>query len=210
MFKVKLNLAKLTVLAKIAKAKQVVTDMTANVNFTTPFPALASITTAANELETAQTEAAEGGKGKNAVMRVKEKAMDSLLTAESSYVNYASNGEEYIILSSGFEARPNHSPALPIPDPPFAVQAKSSLVAGQLLITFKTHVRSLLYRVEESPASVNGNVVTNSWTLVGLTSRRSLLATGLNGGAYYAFRVAAISASGQSEWSEIAIGKVAF
>ena len=210
MFKVKLNLAKLTVLAKIAKAKQVVTDMTANVNFATPFPALASITTAANELETAQTEAAEGGKGKNATMRAKEKILDALLTAESSYVNYASNGEEAVILSSGFESRPNHSPKLPVPDPPYSVQVNSKLVAGELSIKFKTHTKSLLNRVEISAASVNGNVPTDNWTLVSLTSRKSAIVTGLNAGAYYGIRIAAIAASGQSEWSEIAIGKVAF
>ena len=210
MFKVKLSLADMNVLAKIAKAKQVVTDMTGNASYATPFPALADITTAADELEVARKKAEEGGKGTASAMHEKEKVVDSLLTAESHYVDYQSNGVESVIISSGFEARSTHASHLPKPNPPFAVEAISKMNAGELLIRFKTDVKSLLYLAERTNASTNGNVPTDTWTKVGLSSRKSLLVKDLTAGAYYGFRVAAISPSGQSDWSEIAVGKVAF
>jgi hypothetical protein len=53
MAKTKLGLGTLSVTHKVELARQIVIKMTGNANFTTPVPALAAITTAANSAETA-------------------------------------------------------------------------------------------------------------------------------------------------------------
>ena len=210
MFKVKLSLARMTVLAKIAKAREVVTGMTGNASLPTPMPALAPITTAADEAEAAVEVAASGAKKAKAALREKEVVLDKLLKGEASYVDYASNGVESVILSSGFEAMPTKHSQLPKPEPPFAVSAISNMTPGELLVRFKSIKKSPTYLVQVSGPSVDGSINTNTWTLLGFTTKRSIVAKGLVAGAYYGFKMAAIASAGQSDWSEIAVGKVAF
>src|ERR1041384_1006928 len=54
--RIRLNLHKLSVTQKIAKAEQIVAALTGNPSFPTPSPTLASITAAANELKTANAD----------------------------------------------------------------------------------------------------------------------------------------------------------
>src|SRR3954462_8652021 len=103
MSKIKLNLSKLTVTEKLAKAEQIVLKMTGNANFPTPSPGLVAITTAANELKTAYAEsqaARQTQKEKTATQNTKEDILDELLTQEAAFVESVAGNNEEIILSA--------------------------------------------------------------------------------------------------------------
>ncbi|MCG3166661.1 MAG: hypothetical protein POELPBGB_02441 [Bacteroidia bacterium] len=104
MKKVKLSLSRLATMVKVAKARQIVTAMTGNVNFPTPNPSLATLTTAANETETAFNNAEDGSNSAQVLLEEKEKALNKLLTQIASYVDNIAAGEETIINSAGMEA----------------------------------------------------------------------------------------------------------
>lgn len=60
--RVSLAFVRRTVAVLISFCRTVVTMMTSNSNFTTPFPALADVTTATDALETSNETAADGGR----------------------------------------------------------------------------------------------------------------------------------------------------
>src|SRR4051812_44558904 len=102
MSKVRLNLSDLSISEKIAKAQQVVTALTANPNFPAPTPALANITSAANDLKTAADDVQatrQLGKEKTAIQNQKEAALDQLLAQAGSYVAAIAGTDEQLILS---------------------------------------------------------------------------------------------------------------
>ena len=96
---------------KIEFAKNSVTKMTGNTNFATPDVALSLITTATNTLETKYNLAIGGGKQQTADMHQARKALDDLLHKEGLYVERIANGNETIILSSGYNASKQPAPA---------------------------------------------------------------------------------------------------
>lgn len=118
MKKVALKLSTRSVPDKIEFAGIIVLQMTGNPHFATPNPSLASITFAANVLETAYKKAKVGGPKDTEDMYAKEKILDQLITAEGSYVEYTANlspnNTEVIILSAGMEVKSQGSINIPI------------------------------------------------------------------------------------------------
>jgi hypothetical protein len=89
MARIKLNLARLSAAEKTAKARQLVTSITGNPDFPTPTPSLASITTAATDLENAiaaAQAARQDAKTKTTDQNDKESFLDRLLTQLAAYV----------------------------------------------------------------------------------------------------------------------------
>jgi hypothetical protein len=210
MYKVRLNWRQLSVLAQIAKAKQVVTDMTGNPNYATPFPALASITTAADEMEIARKAEEEGGLGTKAVLKAKAAVLKNLMDALAGYIDFESGGDQAKIESTGLEARATHTSPLPPPDAPYGLKVIPSLTASELLIRFKENPKALFYTVVKTAPSQDGNVNTENWINVGLTSKLNIVAHDLTPGAYYGFKVKATARSGESAWSETVVAKVIY
>ena len=83
MAQIKLNFSRLSIPEKIARARQIVTALTGNPHFTSPQPPLASITTAASELETAFADVQairQEAKTKTTIQNAKEDVLDKLVT----------------------------------------------------------------------------------------------------------------------------------
>jgi hypothetical protein len=104
-FVVKLSLDRKSIPVMIEFGRHVVISMTGNANFTTPSPALAAITTATDELETAFNAAQGAGPLQTALMYEKERAWSILMTALGNYVDNVAKGEQSIILSAGMETK---------------------------------------------------------------------------------------------------------
>jgi len=204
MAKTRLNLGSLTIAEKIAKAQQIVAALTGNASFPTPSPALANITSAANELKTASDDVLvvrQSGKEKTAVQNQKEDALNQLLTQCAAYVESVAGNNEQLILSAGLDMR---AAAVSNTDPPNQPQALTATAGdhdGEIDLSWDTVGGAKSYVVEKS-----GDPVTpTTWSHAGVSTRSNYTADGLTSGTRYWFRVAAVNSNGQSGWSDPAM-----
>src|SRR3990172_3419705 len=122
--KVLLSFKALSVPKKIVFGRNVIEEMTGNANFVTPNPTIAVLTQTTDDLETAESAALGGGEEQTAIMHQKEKIWDDTFELEAKYVDGIANGDEAIILSSGFNHSKQPQPH-GIPDAPENVKIKS-------------------------------------------------------------------------------------
>ena len=202
MSQVKLNLHHLTIPQKVQKFRQIVTAMTGNVNFTTPDPALAAITAANNNLESAYNDAQaarETAKQKTDLQEAADRAVDLLMTAEASYVQLQSGGDAAKIQSSGMDVRDPSAPVGNLPAPG-DINASEGDHDGEVDLHWN--------RVKGAKSYVTQHTATPteaaSWNHPAISTKSSINITGLATGTKYYFRVAGIGAAGQGAWSEIA------
>jgi len=204
MAKTRLNLGSLTIAEKIAKAQQIVAALTGNASFPTPSPALANITSAANELKSASDDVLvvrQSGKEKTAVQNQKEDALNQLLTQCAAYVESVAGNNEQLILSAGLDMR---AAAVSNTDPPNQPQALTATAGdhdGEIDLSWDTVGGAKSCVVEKS-----GDPVTpTTWSHAGVSTRSNYTADGLTSGTRYWFRVAAVNSNGQSGWSDPAM-----
>jgi len=200
MAKVKLNLPTLSLTEKVQLARSIVTAMTGNVNFTTPAPTLASLTSAANDVE-AKANAAQvkrqAAQTATSIQNDAEAALDLKLGQMANYVEVASNGEEAKIESAGIDVRSPRAPVGLLP----AVQALAATggdMNGECDLNWQPVPKSKNYVIEKSPDPITAS----SWQQVGFSTKSKFTVPGLTSGTKYWFRVAAIGTAGQAPWSD--------
>lgn len=202
--KIRLNLAGLSIAEKLAKARQIVTALTGNTNFPTPSPALANITTAANELETAgaETQAArQAAKEKTSIQNQKEDALDQLLTQLAAYVESVAGSNEQLILSAGMDMRASAVVSTAPPAQPQGLTATAGDRDGEIDLSWDTVANAKSYIIEQSLDPVTPA----SWAHASVSTRSSQTMSGLTSGTRYWFRVAAVNINGESGWSDPAM-----
>jgi hypothetical protein len=196
-----LGLSKLSIPAKIEKARHMVTAMTGNSSFTTPVPALASVTTAINTLETAYNAAQGAGPLQTATMRDKEAILDNLLSQLVNYVEVAANGVEAVILSAGIDVKSKGGRSAA------TFTADDGEHSGEVVL----HTRSAgaarasyIWQVAPDPLpnELTTPSATSTWQQLGVSVRASFVANNLVAGVKYWFRVAVVGKNGQSTWSD--------
>ena len=199
--KIKLNLSALTVPEKIAKARQIVTKMTGNAHFPTPTPNLVSVSDAADFAENANGQAQDArqtAKQKTSALNQAEDRLDKLLNQIAGYVESIAGGDEQTILSAGMDVR---AVAVATTDTPGQPQALTPTVGdrdGEIDLSWDTVTGAKSYVIDRS-----GDPVTPaSWSHGGVSTKSNFTAEGLNSGARYWFRVAAVNNNGQSGWSD--------
>lgn len=203
--KVKLNFSALSVSEKIARARIIVQNMTANaVNFPNPMPALADVTAvidAAEQAYNAALKARDISKQRTAELEQQEEALDDMASRLAGFVESASGGKEEIILSAGMDVR---TPAVVSGQPPAAPTSLAATAGdheGEIDLVWNASSNARSYVVQSSPnpptdsSWAQANIVTVSKTTIG----------GLVSGAKYWFRVAAVGGGGQSGWSDPAM-----
>jgi fibronectin type III domain protein len=204
MAKIRLNLDKLSVPEKIAKAHQIVAALTGNADFPTPSPPLATITSAANELKTADDDvlaARQSGKEKTVIRNQKVDVIDQLLTQCAGYVESVAGTNERLILSAGFDVRALKVNTTEAPTQPQDLAASAGDHDGEIDLSWDTVAGAKSYVIEKSPDPVTST----TWTHAGVSTRSSFTVQGLTSGTRYWFRVAAINKNGQSGWSDPAM-----
>ena len=200
MAKIRLNLKNLSVTDKIAKGRHIVTAMNNNANFPNPNPPLTEVTASLDELaqafalvQSAKSEVATRVITQdNAAARV-----DQVLTKLAGYVESCAGNDATLITSAGMETKASRSaPALP--SVPQAVGANAGEHEGEINLFWKAVPNARSYTIEfsDNPATAA------SWTHVGIATSASKVIANLTSGKRYWFRVAAVSAGGQSGWSE--------
>jgi hypothetical protein len=197
---VKVGTSKMPVTDKIQFARQIVTQMTGNTNFTTPAPTLASITAAANGLETAynNAQAAQAqAKSLTSTQDDASAALDLLLTQEGNYVENASGGDQAKIESSGFSVR--NIPAGPIGDlpAPADVDVTPNDNAGTVNMSWEKVRGAYTYIVEKA-----ADAPSLTWAPALTATKTKVVVNTMTSGAKYWFRVSAVGAAGQGPWSD--------
>ncbi len=200
MARIRLNLKKLSVNDKIAKGRQIVTAMTNNASFPNPSPPLTEVTTALDELTQASAlvQSARSEVTTRAVTQDNAEAkVDQALTKLAAYVESVAGKDDTLITSVGMETKALASTPT-LPSVPQALSANAGQHEGEINLSWKGVPNARSYTIESSldPATAA------SWTHTGIATSASKVIANLTSGKRYWFRVAAVSAGGQSGWSE--------
>jgi hypothetical protein len=202
MGRIKFNLSSLSIPEKLARAQQLVAALTGNPNFTSPHPPLAEVTAAIEELEAAANAAQaarQEAKARTATQNAKEDAFDQILVQLVAHVESVAGNNQEIIMSAGLDVRgaggPSHTPSTPS----FSISLTATVGDhdGEIDLSWDTVRGARSYVVQRSPDPPSEP----TWTHSGVSTRSRTTVEGLNSGTRYWFRVAAITASGQSAWS---------
>ena len=200
MKKIKLNLSALSDLQLAAFADAIVTSMTANANFTTPDPALATLTGDANAIRNKITQIAD----LDAQHDVAAGQLTALLQATRNdvrmmgdYVQDKSDGNPDKIRSAGFDVQ--GEPEL-LGDLAGVenLRVAFSNVEGQLNSRWNK-VRGASSYIVEHALNPSG-----PWTPAAVTTRVSHKITGLTPGQKDYVRLCAVGAAGPGPWSDLA------
>jgi hypothetical protein len=204
MGRIKLNLKSLSIPEKLARAQQIVTALTGNAHFPTPHPTLAEVTAAINELEEASQAAQaarQEAKTRTATQKAKEEAFDRIMTQLVSHVESIAGDDDARIMSAGLDVRAPTSSTSATPSAPTALTATAGDHDGELDLSWDTVRSARSYIVERSPDPPTDT----SWAHATVSTRSSTTLDGLTSGTRYWFRVASVTASGQSGWSNPAM-----
>jgi hypothetical protein len=203
---VSLGLTRITPFGLLVKGRNMVDKLTGNTAFPTPTPALADVTTACDELETAIKD-----HGYNPGPREKEardaafNKLKDLLVDLGGYVQAASNGDRTKIESAGLEVRKGASPVGLLPAPQ-KVDARTTAYPGRIEVRWGGVHGKLMYAlwVCTGDPKEEGN-----WELLVQTSRNRYTADELSSDKIYYFRVVAIGTAGASPVSDVTSAKAA-
>ncbi len=187
--KVALNINNLSVSEKINKARSFVDALTNNPGiFTNPSPALATVTTAVDDLETAWNDAVDGGKTRKALMHDKEKVMVKLLFDLAHYVEGVANNDETIVHLAGMEIKKTGH--ISVPD----FEVVHAADRGAVRLRVKPATKKTVYRWEFCKDPIG-----NAPFTVAKTTTQAITNFGdLDEGVKYWFRVVFISDGGES------------
>jgi hypothetical protein len=188
--KVIINYSNLSVLELIELARNSAIKMAANATvFVTPDVLYAAMNAAATLLETKYNAAQGGGKQQTAEMNQARKALEELIRKQALYVERIANGNESIILSSGFAISRQ-----PVYNAQPDFEASNGEHSGEVLLKHKAVQGAKSWVWQYSTDGVE-------WTHSGISTQTSYLVTGLTPVSKYWFRSAYVTIDGQSEWS---------
>lgn len=196
MKRIKMNFWNQAIPDQIMKARNIVEQMTGNSNFATPTPSLAVMTEAIDKLEAAYEAALDGGKTRKAAMNREAERLIELVVQLAAYVQLESQGNEAIILSSGFDVRAAAS-ASRAPETPLEIKRVSSTREGEVDLKWAPvkHARAYILESNDNPSDEKG------WTFVDVSCKAGYTASDLNSLSIKWFRVAAVGIKGRSDFS---------
>jgi hypothetical protein len=115
-----LDFLRLSIPLKITKGRNVVTEMTDNPSFTTPDVPLADLSEVNDLLESRLIASQNGGKEETILLHQAEEIWNNLMRKEARYVERIADGNEAIMISSGFNTSKQPTPAI---RPEFSAEA---------------------------------------------------------------------------------------
>ena len=199
--KTKLNLHNLSIVAKIAKAKQIVAALTGNPNFPTPNPTLNAIDLVITKTETkaAERDAAQQlAKTKTIELNGCEDELNAILSQIAAHVDSVAAGDRAKIHSAGLDTRAGATSTTEPPPPPSGLDSSIGDHEGELDAFWDpvAGARSYLIQTNEDPTVATG------WQHTGVSTKSKYTIKGLQSGKRYWMRVAAVNSVGQSGWSD--------
>ncbi|MCZ4410668.1 fibronectin type III domain-containing protein [Cryomorphaceae bacterium 1068] len=201
-FKVRSGLSSLTTAQLLDKTALIIRNVDGNANFPTPDPAIADLTAQAELTAEWLEKSAFGDKRAIARRRRETAALLELMRRMATYVNFTANGDEDVILSSGFDVRRKPEPSGPLAQP-IEFMAKRSEKSGEVVLDWKAIDHAKAYQVEYTttdPASPEA-----TWQVATVTSKSKASVNNLTRGTDYWFKVKAISGTKSSAYSDVAL-----
>ena len=202
-----LDLKNITVPDKIQFLREIVTQITGNANYTTPSPALATITGKANALETAlgaQQTAQQIAKTATTNLETAVKAADTAVNSLSNYVWETSGGDEAKIQTAGMSLRAPKTPTTSLAAPQ-NLNVTGGDSDGELDASWDRVNKAKTYEVQIS----DDPPTSTSWRAGDIASASKITLTGLTSGAKIWVRVRALGPKGlKSPWSDPAVKRV--
>ena len=187
--KVIINYSHLSVLELIELARNSAIKMAANEDvFPTPDVPFAKINLAADNLETAYHKAQGGDKQMISEMNQLRKVLDDLIRKQAMYVERIADGDETIILKSGFEMSRQ-----PIQSVKPEFEASNGEHSGTIDLKRKPMqgAKSWVWQYSNDG---------NEWIPAGISTQASFTVEGLKPVTKCWFRSAYVTIDGQSEW----------
>ncbi len=175
--------------------RNVVTMMTTNPAFTTPFPALTAVTTALDTLETAAEAAMDRSRVAIANRNAAAAEVLSLLRQLAAYVQSHSVGDVAVLISSGFHPVKGSTPIGPL-QTPYTATVRQGPTSGSISARTPKLRGAYSYNWRVALASAPTNYLEEAQT----TAARYLF-TGLTPGQTYIVQVSAVGAAGETSWS---------
>lgn len=198
--KVLLSFVRLSIIVKIGFYRNVILKMTNNPNFPNPDISLADATTAVDALNTAFLNAQDGSHVAVALMHEAEDQADACFRILAAYVDRIADGNEAIILGSGFE-----SSSQPVYAPKAILAVLNGAKSGSVRLIAKAIDKAGAYNWQMAkdaiPTSEEG------WTDIGQTTVANMDKDGLTPGSVYYFRVSAVTPSGVTDFT-VAVMKI--
>ena len=178
----------------VETATALVSSMTNNPNFTTPDPALASITAAVTALTTAQTAVNARTHGAVANRNDKREALRTLLEDTKAYIQKVANGNpdtaEAVIKTAGVAVR----------KPVIRQKQAFAVTAGPVSGSVKLETARAGSRASyEWQSSLDGG---KTWQQMPSTLQAKTSATGWTVGASVLFRSRAVTKAGEGDWTQ--------
>lgn len=198
--KIKLGLNRLPVADKIILADKIVTSMTGNPNFVTPVPALVDLTAAKTALQAANNDAQiqrQQSKTATEVAADAAKALDLKLTQTALYVENVSAGDVAKILSAGMDVKDAAAPIGQL-RAPMNLYAEVGGGDGEIDLNWEPVRGANSYKIQ---MTTDPNVP-DSWAFKMNVTESFAVIKGLTSGTKYWFRVAAVGAAGQGDFSD--------
>lgn len=190
-----LDFLKFSVPNKIVFGRMVLSKMSVIALFANPDVAYAVATAAINKLETYYMSSRGGDHEQVALMHQAENEFDELFRKLAYYVDRVADGDEAVILSSGF-----HLAKQPVPSekPEFTVEAGDA--PGTMLLKRKAVADASSYVWEYY---VGAEVPTeDKWLFAGSSTKASYEMKGFSPGDKMWFRVAAVTKDGMQPFTD--------
>jgi hypothetical protein len=199
MSKAKLNIRGLSIPDRVARGRQIVTALTGNPAFSKPQPPLPDITATIDALEAgyANNQAAkQAAITSTTVLHDLDVVFETELGKLRSYVDSVATDDK-TIQSAGMGVAGKAGPLLPATTPA-ALAVSEGDHDGTLDCSYDRVKGAKSYIIE---MSLDPPTAT-SWKHAAVSVKSSVTITGLASGTRYWFRVAAVTAAGQSGWSD--------
>lgn len=194
--RISLAILYLPILLFLMAARSIVIALTGNANYATPFPALADINAALDDLEAKIAAAAGHDKTAIAVRNTAWATAKGLMRQLANYVQMHCQNDLGILLSSGFTATKSPTPVGPLGAPQDLRLSRMDM-PGEVLFRFKP-----VYGAQGGYIIQTGTASGGPFTdYVNSTTSRVLI-TGLTPLTQVWVRVRAIGAAGAGPWSE--------
>jgi len=179
------------------KANQILDKMTNNKAFPEPDPTLDIVRTTNASYYQSLDQVKDGSREDTVIKNNLRKELEDQLRQLGDYVQRVSEGDQAVILSSGFDVHKKHEQIGPLQKPTnLIVKPGSNKGSMELACNVVAHAAFYVFEHRELP-SENGN----GWIQTTSTKRKVLL-SGLTSGKQYAFRVAAAGADPARNWSD--------
>lgn len=178
------------------KAGEILKNMTGNAAFTKPSPTLEELEAVINTYNSSLIAAANGSKADTVIKNNNRAVLEKTLKQEADYVQTASNGDEAIILSSGFDVNKKATTVGPLPKPTnFSVKPGTN--RGTLVCSCDAVAGAYVYEIDYTEAPATSASV---WLNKVSTKRTATL--DLVSGKQYTIRMTAVGADPTRNWSD--------